>query len=212
MITQSLRSAATRAATRRAFSTSTPKLDALVYLEHRDGKLNQGSLSALTAAQKVDGKVVGLVAGSENVDSVIAEAKKLPLTKLLVAKSDIYNHHSPSTLAPLLKSLIEKDSSLTHLFAVHSAVGKNVLPRAAALLDTSIIADILGLEDGGSQFTRGIYAGNAISTIKSSEDKKVVTVRGTAFDAATAGPSEVGVEEVAAVDAKGESALAYVIN
>ncbi|TIA93647.1 hypothetical protein E3P99_00093 [Wallemia hederae] len=204
MIT-TLRSAAWRATSggvRRAFSTSRAQRDALVYLEHRDGKLNAGSLSAVTAASQVDGNVVGLVAGADNVDSVIEEAKKLPLKKLLLAKSDIYNHHPPSTLAPLLKSLIEKDDSLTHLFAVHSAVGKNVLPRAAALLDTSIIADILGLEDKGTQFTRGIYAGNAISTIKSSEAKKVVTVRGTAFDPAAAGSAEVAVEEVAAVDAK----------
>ncbi|TIB93884.1 electron transfer flavo protein, alpha subunit [Wallemia mellicola] len=190
------------ATSRRTFSTSRTKLDALVYLEHRDGKINPGSLSALTAAQKVDGKVVGLVAGSENVDSVVEEAKKLPVNKLLLAKSDIYNHHSPSTLAPLLKSIVENDSAITHLFAVHSAVGKNVLPRAAALLDTSIIADILNLENGGTEFTRGIYAGNAISTIKSDEPKKVVTVRGTAFDAAVAGSSEVAVEEIAAVDAK----------
>ena len=206
MIT-TLRSTAWRASNvgvRRAFSTSRAQRDALVYLEHRDGKLNAGSLSAVTAASQVDGNVVGLVAGADSVDSVIEEAKKLPLKKLLLAKSDIYNHHPPSTLAPLLKSLIEKDDSLTHLFAVHSAVGKNVLPRAAALLDTSIIADILGLEDKGTQFTRGIYAGNAISTIKSSEAKKVVTVRGTAFDPAAAGSAEVAVEEVAAVDAKGE--------
>ena len=121
----------------------------------------------------------------------------------MVANSSIYNHSPPSTLAPLFKSLIENDQSLTHLFAAHTAVGKNILPRAAALLDTSIIADILALEEGGSQFTRPIYAGNAISTIKSSENIKVVSVRGTAFDIAREASSEASVESISPVETKG---------
>ncbi|TIA83149.1 hypothetical protein E3P84_01604 [Wallemia ichthyophaga] len=196
--------AATRAPrTARPLSTTPPTRDALLYLEHRDGKLNAGTLSALTAAQKVNGKVVGVIAGSESISSAIDSARRLPLSRLLVAHSEQYDHHPPSTLAPLLKTLMEKDDSLTHLFAAHTAVGKNVLPRAAALLDTSIIADILSLEDGGEVFTRGIYAGNAISTVKSGESRKVVSVRATAFDGADSSSSDqVVVEEVAPVQVK----------
>lgn len=110
------------------------------------------------------------------------------LSKVFYAADDKLTNQLSEPLAPLLQDLVTK-GGYTHLLAGHSAVGRDVIPRVAALLDSSQVADILTV-DGDDTFTRPIYAGNALATVKSSDKVKVVTVRGTAFDpAATEGGS-----------------------
>jgi len=99
----------------------------------------------------------------------------------------------PENFAPLLVANI-KSGGFTHVVGAHSAFGKNVLPRVAALLDVQAVSDITGIVDT-STFVRPIYAGNAIATVKSSQAVNVITVRGTAFPAAEEGGA---VAEVAA--------------
>ncbi|WWD07953.1 hypothetical protein V865_006062 [Kwoniella europaea PYCC6329] len=183
----------------------------LVFLEHKNGKLNDSSLNAVTAAQSLGSDTAGIVVGSKSdVDGVLEEVKKIDgLTKIYTAASDSYAHSLAENVAPLLASVLPA-KNISHIFAAHTAVGKNVFPRLAGLLDSSMIADIVALESSGDVFIRPIYAGNAILKIKSSpKDKfKIVTVRTTAFDKAKTEGGSAAVEEVEATS--GDASTKYV--
>lgn len=102
----------------------------------------------------------------------------------------------------MLKELVTK-GSYTHLFAGHTAIGRDVIPRTAALLDASQISDITAVQSEDT-FERPIYAGNAIATVKSSDKIKVVTVRGTAFDKAAEEGGSASDEMIDIKPAEGE--------
>ncbi|WVQ97815.1 hypothetical protein IAU59_004930 [Kwoniella sp. CBS 9459] len=195
---------ASSAALRRRLASS------LVFLEHKDGKLNDSSLSAVTAAKVLGDDTAGIVIGSKaDVDGVLEEVKKIEgLSKIYTAASDAYAHALAENVAPALAKILPA-KSISHIFAAHTAVGKNVFPRLAGLLDSSMIADIIALEASGDSFTRPIYAGNAILKIKSSPKDaiKIVTVRTTAFDKAAVGSGSAAVEEVEAT--AGDSSTKY---
>ncbi|KAI9297361.1 electron transfer flavoprotein subunit alpha, mitochondrial [Neoconidiobolus thromboides FSU 785] len=186
---------------------STANLSTLVVIEHKDGKINTESLSALNAASKVSGsEITCLVAGSE-VDAISKEVSKLAgVSKVLVANNENYLHPVAESFAPLIAKL-QKDHSFSHIFGANSAFGKNVFPRVAALLDVAQISDITGVE-AEDTFVRPIYAGNAISKVKSTDPIKIVTVRGTAFSAVESGSSEAAVEK--ASEAEGSDLTKWV--
>ncbi|KAL9635385.1 MAG: hypothetical protein Q9164_003495 [Protoblastenia rupestris] len=166
-------------------------LSSLAVLEQREGKLQNASLSAVTAAQKLGGSVTGFVAGS-GAKAVAEEAAKVKgLEKIIMVENSSYDKGLPENYAPLLAENIRKEG-FTHVFAGHSAFGKNLMPRVSALLDVQQISDITAVE-GEDTFVRPIYAGNAILTVQSSDKVKIVTVRGTAFAAAevTDGSAEI---------------------
>ena len=112
----------------------------------------------------------------------------------------------PENYAPLLVENINK-GGYTHVIAGHTAFGKNLLPRVAALLDSQQIPDVTAIEDDKT-FVRPIYAGNAIATVESSDAIKVLTIRGTAFPAAPVASGAAPVE--AGVDPKAPSATEWV--
>ncbi|KAK4166792.1 hypothetical protein QBC43DRAFT_313339 [Cladorrhinum sp. PSN259] len=181
-------------------------LSALAILEHRDGVLNTGSLSAITAAQKLGGSVHVFVAGS-NVKSVAQEAAKVEgIEKVIAVDNYAYDKGLPENFAPLLVENI-KNGGYTHVIAGHTAFGKNLMPRVAALLDSQQISDITAI-DNDKTFVRPIYAGNAIATVESSDPIKIITIRGTAFPAAAAGSGSAAVEDGA--DPKAESPTEWV--
>ncbi|GAB5586879.1 Electron transfer flavoprotein alpha-subunit [Umbelopsis nana] len=157
--------------------------NSLLVVEHRNGAVDGATLNALTAAQALGGDITAIVAGDAPETVAKEIAKYGGVSKVLVAKNDAYAHNLPETLAPLLVEA-QKKLGFSHVFAGHTAFGKNVLPRVAALLDVAAISDITGVE-GADTFVRPIYAGNAIATVKSSDNVKIITVRGTAFPAAT---------------------------
>ncbi|KAI7860548.1 electron transfer flavoprotein alpha-subunit [Circinella umbellata] len=163
----------------------------LLIVEHKDGAITGATLNALTAASKLGGSVTALVAGG---DDAIAQsiAKYTGVSKVLTASDAAYSKNLPEDLAPLLAE-VTKANSFTHVFAGHTAVGKNVLPRVAALLDVAAVSDITGVESEDT-FVRPIYAGNAIATVKSNDNVKIVTVRGTAFEAAQESGNNAAVE------------------
>ncbi|TMJ11297.1 MAG: electron transfer flavoprotein subunit alpha/FixB family protein [Alphaproteobacteria bacterium] len=171
----------------------------LVLVEHEGGHLKDATLSAVTAASKL-GEVHLLVAG-QGVGAVANAAAKIAgVGKVHVADDAAYGHALAENVAPLAASLMAHHDA----FVVPSTTtGKNVAPRVAALLDVMQISDILSVE-GEDTFTRPIYAGNAIATVKSSDSKKVITVRGTAFEKAAA---EGGSGTVEAVSAAGDQGL-----
>lgn len=166
----------------------------LAYVEHAGGQATPGSLSAINAARQIQGsdEVTALVAGSNASEVANAIKKVSGLSKVLVAESGSYDHHMPETVAELLVANVKKHG-FTHLVAGASSVGKNVLPRTAALLDVQAVSDISKVVSEDT-FERPIYAGNAIATTKSNDSVKVITVRASTFDAAAEGSSEAAVE------------------
>ncbi|KAE8347126.1 hypothetical protein BDV24DRAFT_147227 [Aspergillus arachidicola] len=155
-------------------------LSTLAVLEQRDGKLQASSLSAIAAAQKLGGPVTAFVAGNGVKGTSAAEAAKIKgLDKVVAVDSEAYEKGLPENYAPLLVENIKK-GEYTHIIGGHSAFGKSLLPRVAALLDVQQVSDITGIESEDT-FVRPIYAGNAILTVQSSDPIKVLTVRGTAF-------------------------------
>jgi len=163
-----------------------------VVLDFDASGVKQPARSALAAAAKL-GEVHGLIAGAD-VAAVAEKAAKLPgVTKILVADDPAYAHALAEPLAALIVSLAE---GYDHILAAATAVGKNVMPRVAALLDVQQISDISGVEDADT-FIRPIYAGNALATVKSSDKKKVITVRASSFDPVAAEGGSATIETVA---------------
>ena len=171
----------------------------LVLVEHEGGQLKDATLSAVTAASKL-GEVHLLVAG-EGVGAVAeAGAKIAGVGKVHVADDAAYSHALAENVAPLVVELMSHHDA----FVVPSTTtGKNVAPRVAALLDVMQVSDVLSIE-AEDTFTRPIYAGNAIATVKSSDSKKVITVRGTAFEKASA---EGGSGTIEPVTSRGDAGL-----
>jgi electron transfer flavoprotein alpha subunit len=174
-------------------------MSVLLLVEHDNAGVLDATLAAVTAAGKL-GEVHALVAGSGAQGAAEAAAKIAGIAKVLVADDPSYSHALAENVAPLVVELMANYDTFV---APATSKGKNIAPRVAALLDVMQISDILSVEDSDT-FTRPIYAGNAIATVKSSDSKKVVTVRGTAFEkAATSG----GSASVESVSAKGDQGL-----
>jgi electron transfer flavoprotein alpha subunit len=168
-------------------------MTSLVLLDYDATGIKQPSRSAIAAALKL-GEVHALVAG-ENVGATAEAAAKVPgVTKVLVADGPAYAHALAEPLADLIVSLA---GDYTHVLAAATAVGKNVIPRVAALLDSQPISDISDVIDADT-FIRPIYAGNALATVKSSDAKKIISVRASSFDAA---PAEGGTGSIESVTA-----------
>ncbi|MHA6770100.1 electron transfer flavoprotein subunit alpha/FixB family protein [Sphingobium ummariense] len=174
----------------------------LVWVEHEGGAVKDATLSAVTAATRL-GEVHLLVAG-QGVDGVAAEAAKIAgVGKVHVADDAAYAHALPENVAPLVVGLMADHDAFV---APATSNGKNIAPRVAALLDVMQISDILSVE-GDDTFTRPIYAGNAIATVRSKDAKKVITVRGTAFEKAAREGGSGTVEAVASTGDKGVSSF-----
>ncbi|KAI9022830.1 hypothetical protein CLU79DRAFT_750971 [Phycomyces nitens] len=156
----------------------------LLLVEHKDGLIGGATLNALSAAAKLGGPVTALVAGDAPEEVAKQVAKYAGVSKVLTATGAAYANGLPESFAPLLVE-VQKANGFTHLVTGHTAFGKNIFPRAAAILDVAPISDITGVESDNT-FVRPIYAGNAIATVQSSDAIKFITVRGTAFAAAEA--------------------------
>ena len=167
----------------------------LFFIEHANGQLSDQSLKAITATSQIDGDVHGLIVGS-NIDSAVAEASKIEgLSKLIHVDDDNFNNIMAENLTQLILNISE---DYEYFLAAATTTGKNVMPRLAAKLDVSQISEIIAIE-GPDTFIRTIYAGNAIATVQTSDPKKVLTVRPTAFKAAAMGSSEC---EISKIDAE----------
>jgi len=175
----------------------------LVLVEHEGGQLKDATLAAVTAASKL-GEVQLLVAGS-GIDGVAAQAARIAgVGKVHVADDAAYEHQLAENVAPLAAELMSHHDAF---LAPATTTGKNVAPRVAALLDVMQVSDILSVEDENT-FTRPIYAGNAIATVRSNDAKKVITVRSTAFEKAAA---EGGSAEIEKVGGSGDAGLSKFI-
>ncbi len=176
-------------------------MSVLIIAEHDNAEVKPGTLHTVTAAAQLDSDLHVLVAGKDCGAAAEAAAKIAGVTKVLQAEDAAYEHQLAENLAPLIVKLA---GGYSHVLAPATTFGKNVMPRAAALLDVQQISDISGIE-GPDTFERPIYAGNALATVQSSDSVKVVTVRATAFDAAA---EEGGSGSVEAVEGTGDVGLA----
>ena len=175
-------------------------MTSLVLVEHDNVEIKGATLNTVAAAHALGGDIHLLVAGSGSGAVAEAATRIAGVSKVLHADSVEYENSIAENLAPLMVGLA---GDYSHIFAPADTFGKNVMPRVAAALDVQQISDISSVIDENT-FERPIYAGNAIATIESSDEKKVVTVRATAFDAVQA---EGGSAEVVMVDGTGESGL-----
>ncbi|HEX3989763.1 MAG TPA: electron transfer flavoprotein subunit alpha/FixB family protein, partial [Acetobacteraceae bacterium] len=172
----------------------------LVLLEFDASGIKQPSRSAVAAAQAL-GEVHGLVAGAGLADAAAAAAKLAGVAKVLTADSPVLDHLLAEPVAALLVALAP---GYSHILAATTAVGKNILPRVAALLDVQPISDIAAVVDADT-FVRPIYAGNGMATVKSSDGKKVITVRAASFDPVAAEGGSASIEAVPPGDLPGLS-------
>ena len=164
----------------------------LVIAEHDNTELKTSTLNTLTAATEIGSDIDLLVAGSD-CSSVVEVAQQIPcISKVLLANKESYTN----ALAENLGSLVaELGSNYSHILAPATTNGKNFMPRAAALLDSSQISDISAVTSEDT-FERPIYAGNCIATVKSNDSIKVITVRTTGFDACESTGGSASVEEL----------------
>jgi electron transfer flavoprotein alpha subunit len=176
----------------------------LVIAEHDNATLKGATLNTITAATKIGGDVEVLVAGSGCGAAAEAAAKVAGVAKVLVADNAAYEYQLAENMGELVAEL---GKGYSHILAAATTTGKDFLPRAAALLDVNMISEVIGVE-GEDTFVRPIYAGNAIATVKSSDSIKVMTVRGTAFDAAAAEGGSAATESVDIAKDAGVSAFA----
>ena len=176
----------------------------LVIAEHDNASLKAATLNTVSAASKLGGDIDVLVAGTACGGAAAAAAKLTGVSKVKVADAAAYAEASAENLAALLVDVI-KNGGYGHVLAPASSFGKNVLPRVAALLDVAQISDIVSIESADT-FVRPIYAGNALATVKSADAIKIITVRMTAFDAASEGGA-AAVEAIAAGADLGQSKL-----
>lgn len=172
----------------------------LVIAEHDNQKLVPVTLNTITAASKIGGDVTCLVAGTQ-CSKVAEQVSKIPgVSKVLLADNDAFKGFLPESLTPLLLAT-QNQYKFSHILAGATALGKSLLPRLAAKLDVSPISDVIGIKDAET-FVRTIYAGNAIQTLKSKDTVKVISVRGTAFEAAAKDGGSAKSESAPSVDVK----------
>ena len=172
----------------------------LVVAEHENSEIKAATLNTIAAGVAIGGEIHVLVAGEGCGGAAEAAAKIDGVAKVLVADSPEYAHGIAENLTPLVLSLAD---NYEHLLANSTSFGKNLMPRVAAMLDVQQISDISGVTSADT-FDRPTYAGNAIATVQSSDGKKVITVRGTAFDPVAAEGGSAAVENVGA---QGDSGL-----
>lgn len=172
----------------------------LVVAEHEGSNIKDATLNTIAAGVAIGGEIHLLVAGENCGEAAQAAAKIENVAKVLVADAAEYAHGIAENLTPLVLSLA---NSYEHILANSTSFGKNLMPRVAAMLDVQQISDISGVISTDT-FDRPTYAGNAIATVQSNDAKKVITVRGTAFDPVAAENGNAAIENV---DGQGDSGL-----
>ncbi|MFP3752975.1 electron transfer flavoprotein subunit alpha/FixB family protein [Cupriavidus sp. SIMBA_020] len=170
-------------------------MTALVIAEHDNQSIKAATLNTVTAAAQCGGDVHVLVAGANAKAAADAAAKIAGVTKVLLADAAYFGDGLAENVAEQALAIA---NDYSHILAPATPYGKNILPRVAARLDVAQISEISKV-DAPDTFERPIYAGNAIATVKSADKIKVITVRGTAFDAVAAEGGSAAVETLPAV-------------
>jgi electron transfer flavoprotein alpha subunit len=172
----------------------------LVVAEHDNASLAPATLNTIAAAQALGGDIDVLVAGADCAAAAAAAQAVSGVRKVLVADNGSYANQLAENVSLLIAELA---ADYDNVLAASTSNGKNIMPRVAALLDVAQISDVIAVESADT-FKRPIYAGNVIATVKSSDAKKVITVRTTAFDGVA---PEGGSAELVAIDAAHDAGI-----
>ena len=153
-------------------------MSVLLIAEHNNKELRPFTLNAATAASQIDADVHAVIIG-QNCGDAAKALSELPLVKKVIhVEAPYYENFVAENFAPVIVKLAENYS---HIVSSANTFGKNLMPRIAALLDTSQISDITKVISADT-FLRPIYAGNAFATVKTKDNKKCITIRPTSFD------------------------------
>ena len=154
----------------------------LVIAEHDNNEINSSTNKCISCAEKIQGSEIDLVVFTDEKNNVAEQAAKIDSVNLVIqVKAEYNSNQTAAILAPQIKAISD---SYTHIFGPSTTFGKDLMPRVAALLDVNQISDVMEIVDTRT-FKRPIYAGNAIITVESSSNSKVVaTVRTASFTAA----------------------------
>lgn len=156
----------------------------LILVEHDNKSLKPINLHTLSAAMQLSNEIALLIIGNQ-CDAVVEQAKQLPnIKQILVADASEYANQLAENTAPLIAEIA---TNYDYVVTAATTYGKNILPRVAALLNVSLVGDVIKIVSPNT-FIRPIYAGNALATVKSTDAKILLTIRGTAFPAATGSP------------------------
>ena len=175
----------------------------LVIAEHDNSSVKGATLNTVSATRRIGGDISVLVAGAGCAAAAAAAAAIDGVARVLVADAA---HLGEGLAEPVAEQVLAIAGDYTHVLFPATAFGKNVAPRVAARLDVAQISEIVAV-DAPDTFVRPIYAGNAMATVQSSEAIKVITVRATGFDAASAQGGSAAVESIAAVADPGLSSF-----
>ena len=166
----------------------------LLIAEHNNKEVKPFTYNAITAASQIDQDLHVLVIGY-NADEVAKSISQVPsVKKVIQVDNEIYANYIAENYT---SAIIKQADNYSHIVCSANTFGKNLMPRVAALLDTSQVSDIIKVISSDT-FLRPIYAGNAFATVKSNDPKKCVTIRPTSFDPA---PSTGGSAEIVKADA-----------
>ena len=178
-------------------------MTSLVIAEHDNASIKSATLNTVTAALACGGDVHVLVAGENAGAAAQAAAQIAGVAKVIHADGASLKDGLAENIAAQVLAIA---SNYSHILFPATASGKNAAPRVAAKLDVAQISDITKV-DSADTFERPIYAGNAIATVQSSDKIKVITVRGTGFDAAATTGGSAQVEQLAAAGDSGKSSF-----
>ena len=171
-------------------------MSVLLIAEHNNKEVKPFTLNAITAASQIDQDLHVLLIGS-NADDVAKSLSEVPLVKkVLHIDHEIYENYIAENYT---SAILKHADKYSHIICSANTFGKNLMPRVAALLDTSQVSDIIKVISPDT-FLRPIYAGNAFATVKSNDEKKCVTIRPTSFEAAEVTGGTAEIEKIDAAD------------
>ncbi|NMG74692.1 electron transfer flavoprotein subunit alpha/FixB family protein [Aromatoleum diolicum] len=181
-------------------------MKSLIIAEQNGGQLSPMSANLVAVATKIGGEIDLLVVGASGVAAAAEQARSYPgVTRVLTSEAAEYAHFTAENVAPLIVQLAGR--GYTHVLAIASAAGKNLLPRVAALLDVGMVSEITEVVECENRdtFVRPIYAGSLLAKVRCAERVRVLSVRATAFPAVEAGGNAAPVEAVAATGDRGKA-------
>ena len=179
-------------------------MSVLLIAEHDNKEVRPFTLNAITAASQIDQDLHVLVIGY-NADAVVKFISEVPnVKKIIHVDNEIYQNYLAENFTPVI---VKQSENYSYVVCSANTFGKNLMPRVAALLDTSQVSDIIKVISPDT-YLRPIYAGNAFATVKSTDNKKCITIRPTSFDPA---PTSGGSAEIVRTDAAEATTLSKFI-